>query len=314
VVTDEGNQLTPAASSTASTGFWLGLTRWLPLLQPRNVALLPILLPGGDRHRRPGRRTAMKGYVARKGIRWYAIIYRRGLISRNVALVAHAPSLRSIPRVDQASWTAEGTPGVPASRCRAPVVFGLLGGGVHRHAPGRAPRTQVVGLRRAGGHPLHQPRADRHRLPAARDPWQDTQRPPPHRPRSDHGDGPRRRAELATGRAACRRHPGEGVDVPQRQGRTDPPPRHLAATPPRASRSTPTSTSCPACRPRPPASSSSSSRSGGDQMTRCRRTRRKPGRSAGRSRPDDGGSPGHRCSGLGFFVAGTGFEPVTSGL
>lgn len=32
---------------------------------------------------------------------------RRGLISRNVALVAHAPSLRSIPRVEQASWTAE---------------------------------------------------------------------------------------------------------------------------------------------------------------------------------------------------------------
>ncbi len=32
---------------------------------------------------------------------------RRGLISRNIALVAHAPSLRSIPRVEQASWTAE---------------------------------------------------------------------------------------------------------------------------------------------------------------------------------------------------------------
>jgi integrase len=32
---------------------------------------------------------------------------RRGLIHRNVALVAHAPSLRSIPRVEQASWTAE---------------------------------------------------------------------------------------------------------------------------------------------------------------------------------------------------------------
>jgi Phage integrase family len=31
-------------------------------------------------------------------------------------------------------------------------------------------------------------------------------------------------------------------------------------------------------------------------------------------RPEDGGSPGHRVSGLGFFVAGTGFEPVTSGL
>ncbi len=31
----------------------------------------------------------------------------RGLISRNVALVADAPRLRSIPRVEQASWTAD---------------------------------------------------------------------------------------------------------------------------------------------------------------------------------------------------------------
>lgn len=32
---------------------------------------------------------------------------RRGLITRNVALVAHAPRLRSIPKVEQESWTAE---------------------------------------------------------------------------------------------------------------------------------------------------------------------------------------------------------------
>lgn len=32
---------------------------------------------------------------------------RRGLITRNVALVAHAPSLRSIPKVEQQAWTAE---------------------------------------------------------------------------------------------------------------------------------------------------------------------------------------------------------------
>ena len=32
---------------------------------------------------------------------------RRGLVSRNVALVAHAPRLRSIPRVEQRSWTPE---------------------------------------------------------------------------------------------------------------------------------------------------------------------------------------------------------------
>lgn len=32
---------------------------------------------------------------------------RKGLVSRNVALVAHAPKLRSIPRVEQQTWTAE---------------------------------------------------------------------------------------------------------------------------------------------------------------------------------------------------------------
>jgi integrase len=32
---------------------------------------------------------------------------RRGLITRNVALVAHAPRLRSIPKVEQEAWTAE---------------------------------------------------------------------------------------------------------------------------------------------------------------------------------------------------------------
>ncbi len=32
---------------------------------------------------------------------------RRGLVSRNVALVAHAPKLRSIPKVEQHAWTAQ---------------------------------------------------------------------------------------------------------------------------------------------------------------------------------------------------------------
>jgi integrase len=32
---------------------------------------------------------------------------RRGLIARNVALVAHAPRMRAIPKVEQRSWTAE---------------------------------------------------------------------------------------------------------------------------------------------------------------------------------------------------------------
>jgi hypothetical protein len=32
---------------------------------------------------------------------------RRGMVSRNVALVARAPRLRSIPKVEQQAWTAE---------------------------------------------------------------------------------------------------------------------------------------------------------------------------------------------------------------
>ena len=32
---------------------------------------------------------------------------RRGLVTRNVALVAHAPRLRSIPKVEQQAWTAD---------------------------------------------------------------------------------------------------------------------------------------------------------------------------------------------------------------
>lgn len=32
---------------------------------------------------------------------------RRGIVSRNVALLAHAPKLRSIPKVEQQAWTAQ---------------------------------------------------------------------------------------------------------------------------------------------------------------------------------------------------------------
>ncbi len=32
---------------------------------------------------------------------------RRGLVSRNLALAAHAPRLRSIPKVEQQAWTAD---------------------------------------------------------------------------------------------------------------------------------------------------------------------------------------------------------------
>lgn len=105
---------------------------------------------------------------------------RRGLLSRNVALVAHAPRLRSIPKVEQKAWTAD--------------------------------ELQSF-LRAAAGHRL---------FPAL---W-------------------------------------------------------VGASP-----STPTSTSCRACRPKRRASSNSSSR-----RARRRRSRRRPERSAGGTRPDPGRS------------------------
>jgi hypothetical protein len=67
----------PADVRRVGEGFYRLLVRAdqvVPVLELRDVALLPILLPGSDR-RRPARRTAMKGYIARKGNRWYAVIY-----------------------------------------------------------------------------------------------------------------------------------------------------------------------------------------------------------------------------------------------
>jgi hypothetical protein len=50
-------------------------------------------------------------YEVHLGIRGaLAAAVRRGLVSRNVALVAHAPRPRSIPKVEQQAWTAEELP------------------------------------------------------------------------------------------------------------------------------------------------------------------------------------------------------------
>jgi integrase len=61
-------------------------------------------------HRRDGRaalapKTVYEIHLVIRGALADAV--RRGLVSRNVALVAHAPRLRSIPKVEPRSWTAE---------------------------------------------------------------------------------------------------------------------------------------------------------------------------------------------------------------
>jgi integrase len=119
-------------------------------------------------------------------------------------------------------------PRLPPSRRRTPALPGSVGRGVHRHAPRRAPRTAMGGLRRGGGYRLGQPGAYRHRLRGARDPGQDRQRPQAHRPGPHHGFRPHRLARLAARRTARRRDRWGGVDVHRRQRRAHPPPRHLA--------------------------------------------------------------------------------------
>jgi integrase len=59
--------------------------------------------PNGDSPLAP--KTVYEIHLVIRGALEEAV--RRGLVSRNVALVAHAPRLRSIPRVEQRSWTPE---------------------------------------------------------------------------------------------------------------------------------------------------------------------------------------------------------------
>ena len=67
---------------------------------------------------------------------------RRGLVTRNVALVAHAPRTARHRQGRAALVDTPGAPGVPAGRGRTSVVRGAMDRGFHRHAPQR-----VLGLR-----------------------------------------------------------------------------------------------------------------------------------------------------------------------
>jgi integrase len=58
-----------------------------------------------DGRRALARKTVLEVHLIIRGALQDAV--KRGLVSRNVALVAHAPKLRSIPKVEQQAWNAQ---------------------------------------------------------------------------------------------------------------------------------------------------------------------------------------------------------------
>lgn len=83
----------------------LGSTR-LRGLRPRHLeTLYDRMLHPGDGQRSLAPKSVYEVHLIIRGALGDAV--RRGLITRNVALVAHAPRLRSIPKIEQQAWTAE---------------------------------------------------------------------------------------------------------------------------------------------------------------------------------------------------------------
>ena len=75
-------------------------------LRPEHLeSLYHRMLHPTDGRRPLAPKTVLEVHLIIRGALGDAI--RRGLVSRNVALLAHAPKLRSIPRVEQQAWTAE---------------------------------------------------------------------------------------------------------------------------------------------------------------------------------------------------------------
>lgn len=74
-------------------------------LRPHHLeALYSSLLHRGDRTGLAPK-TVYEIHLVIRGALTDAV--RRGLVTRNVALIAHAPRMRAIPKVEQRSWTAE---------------------------------------------------------------------------------------------------------------------------------------------------------------------------------------------------------------
>lgn len=83
----------------------LGTTRLRGLRPGHLETLYDRMLHPSDGRRALAPKTVYEVHLIIRGALGDAV--RRGLISRNLALVAHAPRLRSIPKVEQQSWTAE---------------------------------------------------------------------------------------------------------------------------------------------------------------------------------------------------------------
>ncbi len=84
----------------------LGTTR-LRGLRPHHLeTLYDRMLRPGENSRRPlAAESVYEVHLIIRGALGDAV--RRGLITRNVALVAHAPRLRSIPKVEQQAWATD---------------------------------------------------------------------------------------------------------------------------------------------------------------------------------------------------------------
>ena len=75
-------------------------------LRPHHLeAFYGTLLRAGDDRTRLAPKTVYEIHLVIRGALADAV--QRGLVTRNVALVAHAPRMRAIPKVEQRSWTAE---------------------------------------------------------------------------------------------------------------------------------------------------------------------------------------------------------------
>ncbi len=152
---------------------------------------------------------------------------RRGLVTRNVALVAHAPRMRALPKVEQRSWTAEELQaflGAAAGHRLFAALWTAGFTGMRRNEllglcwddldVNKATLSVNRGLI-AVGYDLHQTRG---KTPNARrridlDP--------------DHHRRTGRVAVVADHRAARRRHRAIGPDVHRRGWRSDPPARRV---------------------------------------------------------------------------------------
>ncbi|MGI8807715.1 MAG: hypothetical protein ACR2KK_07735 [Acidimicrobiales bacterium] len=118
-------------------------------LRPEHIeALYDRMLHPTDGRRPLAPKTVLEVHLIIRGALSDAV--RKGLVPRNVALIAAAPRLRSIPKVEQKAWTAEATASLLAVCGGPPPVPSPVAGGHDRGASKRATRAPL-GRRRPTG-------------------------------------------------------------------------------------------------------------------------------------------------------------------